>query len=259
MTSQFASPFDGSGHAARRQGATRRFYAMAAAVLLVLMFIGFGRFYVQGRAYPGRELAPPIRSLLIWHAITMTVWMVLFVVQPLLIVTGRRALHMALGKAGAVLAAAVVVLGYWVGIAATRIAPPELVIWGLSPRAFMTVPLIGITIFALFVTVGIWQRRRPEIHRPMMLLAGLAAIPAAVSRIDTINTLYDGTIWADVFGPFFATVVLGLLLVAANWLLVGRLDRWLAGGFALLAAADVLILRLATTGAWDRFATLLLG
>jgi hypothetical protein len=43
----------------------RWFYSAASLSLLVLMFIGFQLFYLQGMAYPGRPLTPPIRTLLI--------------------------------------------------------------------------------------------------------------------------------------------------------------------------------------------------
>jgi hypothetical protein len=43
---------------------------------------------LHGKAYPGRELAPEIRTLLIPHGIGMSAWFLLFLVQPLLIVAG---------------------------------------------------------------------------------------------------------------------------------------------------------------------------
>jgi hypothetical protein len=60
----------------------RWFYFAASVALLVLTFIGFRMFYLEGRAFPGRPLTPPIRGLLIAHGILMTVWILLAVVQP---------------------------------------------------------------------------------------------------------------------------------------------------------------------------------
>ncbi len=78
--------------------AGRFFYAGAAAFLVVLMFWGFQLFYLQGRAYPGRPIAPPIRALAIQHAVAMTAWMLLVLAQSLLIAGGKRRVHMTLGK-----------------------------------------------------------------------------------------------------------------------------------------------------------------
>ena len=236
----------------------RLFYFGAAALLLVLMSLGFQQFYLHGKAYPNRELAPPIRTLLILHGIGMSAWMLLFLVQPLLIMTGNRRIHMMLGRIGAVLAACIVILGFRLGIDATQISPPDMIIWGLAPKQFMAVPIISIMIFAGFVSAGVWNRRRPEVHRPMMLLATLAAMPAAVSRIDSINALYHGTAWETVFGPFFGTLAIGAFFLAMKWLLTRSLDRWFAIGYAGLVVSSALIMQLASTRAWDHFASFLL-
>lgn len=240
------------------QNPARFFYTAAAALLLVLMILGFQHFYLHGKAYPGRELAPPIRTLVILHGVGMSVWMLLFLVQPLLIVSGNRRFHRTLGYIGAGLAACIVVLGFRLGIESTLISPPELRIWGLSPRQFMAVPIISILIFAGFVFVGVWHRRRPEVHRPMMLLASLAAMPAAISRIDAISDLYRGTLWESLFGPSFATLAVGALLLLLKWRLTRSVSRPFALGYAGLVAASIGIMQLATTSAWDGLASYLL-
>jgi hypothetical protein len=234
------------------------FYTAAAALLLVLMILGFQQFYLHGKAYPGRELAPPICTLLILHGIGMSGWILLFLIQPLLIVTDNRRIHRMLGSIGAGLAACIVILGFRLGIEATLISPPELRIWGLAPKQFMAVPIVSILIFGGFVFVGVWNRRRPEVHRSMMLLASLAAMPAAVSRIDAISDLYHGTIWESLFGPFFAMLAIGALLLVIKWGLTRSFSRPLALGYAGLLTSSAWIMQLATTPAWDRFASILL-
>lgn len=236
----------------------RLFYSGAAVLLLALTFLGFQQFYLHGKAYPGRELAPPIRTLIILHGACMSAWVLVFLIQPLLIAAGNRRVHMMLGRFGAVLAVCVVILGWRLGIESTLITPPDLRIWGLAPKQFMAVPIISIMIFAGFVIIGVWNRRQPEVHRPMMLLAALAAVPAAVSRIDPINALYHETVWEAVFGPFFATLVVGAFLLAMKWLLTRSLNRWFAMGYAGLVVSSALIIQLATTQAWDHFASFLL-
>jgi len=236
----------------------RLFYFGVAALLLTLMLLGFQQFYLHGKAFPNRELAQPIRTLLILHGIGMSAWVLLFLVQPLLIVAGNRREHMMLGRIGAVLAACIVILGFRLGIESTLISPPDMRIWGLAPKQFMAVPIIGIMIFAGYVIVGVWNRRRPEVHRPLMLLATMAAMPAAVSRIDFISVLYHGTVWETVFGPFFGMLVIGAFFLVMKCLLTRSLNRWFAMGYAGLVVSSALIMQLATTSAWDHFASFLL-
>src|SRR5436305_1416311 len=104
----------------------RWFYSMASLSLLVLMFIGFQLFYLHGKAFPGRPLTPPIRTLIITHGCLMTAWMLLAVGQPLLVGTRRKRLHMKLGVLGVVLALGIVVAGLRIGIEAARVSPPGL-------------------------------------------------------------------------------------------------------------------------------------
>jgi len=231
----------------------------AAALLILLMLWGFQQFYLHGRAYPGRELAPPIRTLLILHGVAMATWMLLFLVQPLLIATGNRRLHMRLGKIGAITAAAIVILGFRLGVAAARINPTDLLVWGLPPNRFLAIPICSILLFGGLVTAGILTRRRPQTHRALMLLATLAAMPAAVSRIDTISHLYQGTVWERAFGPFLGTLAVAFLLLLWKWMATRKLDRAYALGCVGLVVSSALIMRVATTGAWEHIARLLMG
>lgn len=242
----------------RPMPASRYFYSGAALLLVLLMFWGFQHFYFHGKAYPGRELTPPIRMLIILHGSGMAAWMVLFAIQPLLIATGKRRLHMNLGKAGAVLALVVVFLGLRLGIESARVNPPDLLLWGLTPRQFLTVPLISISIFGILVAIAVWKRMQREIHRPLMLTAVLAAMPAALDRIDPIKSLYLGSVWGNIFGPFFSMLVLGLVFLVVNWILFRKLDRWLAIGYGGLVISSVIIMQLATSSIWDKFVTMIL-
>jgi hypothetical protein len=186
----------------------RLFHTGAAAALMLLMLLGFQQFYLRGMAYPGRPLAPPIRTLLISHGVVMSAWVVLLLVQALLIVNRKHRVHMAIGKIGAVLAACIFILGFRLGIEAVKVSPPEVRVWNLPYKKFMAVPIISIVIFAGFVAAGIRFRRRPEAHRSMMLLATLAVINAATDRIGPLTDLYRDTIWGTIFGPFSSTLVL---------------------------------------------------
>jgi hypothetical protein len=224
----------------------------------VLMFIGFQLFYLQWKSFPGRPITPPIRTLIVVHAFLMTAWMLLGVVQPLLVGMRHKRLHMKLGVLGVGLAAGMVIAGVWVGIAAARAAPPGLLVFGLDARQFMAVPVLSILLFALFVAVGVANRRRPAVHRPMMLMASVAVIGAAFGRMPPLTALYAGTVWEVVFTAFLMQVIFAAVLVAAKCVVFRSVDRWLVGGFAAMAVACVAISLGAKTQAWDQFATFLL-
>ncbi len=237
----------------------RLFYAGAACLMLLVMLIGFRLFYLQGKAFPDREIAPPIRTLVIVHAVSMTAWVLLFLVQTVLVSRRQYRTHMALGRAAAVVAGLIVVTGLILSVQSTRFSPPGLIIWSLTGRQFMAVPFFSILLFGGMVGAAVWYRKQSRIHRPMMLFATLSALGAATARIGLLNGLYEGTALAPIFGPSLGVVVIGAVFVAVNWALMRSFDKWFAISYGLVVATFLLAMQIATTGAWSRFVDSVVG
>jgi hypothetical protein len=237
--------------------AGRYFYSAVAILLFVLMFMGFQQFYLHGKAFPNRPLAPPVRGLLIAHGVAMTLWMVLFLVQPLLVAGGNRKMHMTIGKIGTVIAACIIGLGFYTAIQSAKFTPPEARIWGLPGKNFLAVPVLSIITFAIFVAIGVLTRKNAQVHRPMMFMAVMATMSAPIARIDFLSSLYHGTIWEQVFGPFCMTLALGLVLFVIKSALTRSFDRYYAIGFVALVASNWATWAIAPTQLWLNIATAL--
>jgi hypothetical protein len=235
----------------RSSNPTRWLYSAAAALLLVLTFLGFQEFYLRGQAYPAHPIAPPIRGIIVAHGVSMTCWILLFMVQPLLIVGRNVSLHKKLGWLGAALAATIVFLGVRVPIATTRVEP-DIVLWGLNRKQFTAIPIFAVLIFGAFVAVAVWQRRNRDVHRPMMLLATLSIIAAATDRITGIPGLYGATVFGRVFGPFFPALLIGGLFFIALSALTRSFNKAFAVGYVTLALWSATIMQVAPTHTWDR-------
>jgi hypothetical protein len=136
--------------------------------------------------------------------------------------------------------------------------PPDLKLWGLNPKQFVAIPVISIVIFAVYVAIGIWKRRQPDLHRPMTFLSALISVTAATDRIGFLSNLYRSTIWGAIFGPFFTPLVVGAMLLFVKWVLTRSFDWWYATGYAVLVVAGPFIMWLAPTQTWDQFANFLL-
>lgn len=245
--------------ASTKPGHERWFYSVATLVLLILTFIGFRYFYLHGQAFPGRPLTPPIRTLVIIHGLSMTAWMLLAVIQPLLVALNRRRIHMTLGIFGAFLALFIVVAGYLTGVNAAKVNPPDLTIFGLDQKRFLTVPLSGVLTFGLFVAVGLWNRKKPNIHRPMMFMASLAAIAAAMGRMPALNDWYAGTWLEYCLSAFVTTLLLGALILVVKCILQRRIDYWFAGAYGMLFLICLATSLIAKTDTWVKIATALMS
>jgi len=237
--------------------AARYFYSGAALGLAALTFWGFESFYLHGTAPEGEAIRAPIRTLVVVHGVVMTAWMLVFVLQPQLIARRKYTIHMRVGKIGATLAAIAVVLGSFVAVESARLNMPDTMTWGLDPRQFLTFTLVPIWMFGLLVFIAVANRNHPDIHRPMMLTAVLAAMPPPFFRIAPLTALFIDSLPGRVFGPFAPVLVVGLVFVMVKWILYRRFDRWLAIGVGGLAVSSAALMKIATTAAWENFASVL--
>ena len=222
---------------------THAFYAWVAVAAALIIFAGFARtFYL--RSISG---APPLSALLFAHGVVMTMWMVLFIAQVGLVAARQTALHRRLGVVGMLLA--VLVIG--VGVAASIDAGRR----GASPApevpalVFMAIPLFDMPVFAGLVGVALWQRRRPDIHKRLMLLATLGLLTPGIARIP-LEIIQRG-------GPpmfFGLALFFPLLCIAIDTARSRRLHPAFGWGGALVILMLPLRLLIASTEAWMRFA-----
>ena len=236
-----------------RERMERLFYLISGCLLLTVVALGFQHFYLHGRASDGGQVTQQIVPLVFLHGILMSGWIVAFVLQSVLIVGGKRRLHMTLGVAGAVLAALLVIVGLATAIASVHYNPDSYKeIWGA--RRFLSLMLTNISGFAILAAIGLKYRHRPQLHRPMMLLATLfVAGPAGFFRIPFVSGPIMGT-FHTIIAPWVPMLVLGILLVLIKWLMTGSWDRYFAAGFAGIVLACGLQFLVANSAWWYHLA-----
>jgi hypothetical protein len=121
-------------------------------------------------------------------------------------------------------------------------------LWGA--RRFLSFMLTNISGFGILAGIGLLYRRRPEVHRPMMLLATLfVAGPAGFFRIPFISGPIMGAIHT-IIAPWVPMLVLGVLLVLIKWLMTGIWDRYFAAGFIGIVLACVFQFFVANSAWW---------
>ena len=145
------------------------FYTALMALALVAFWPGY--------------LAVPKSELSGWthfHAAAGTLWIIMLIVQPWAIRSGRRTLHIWLGRTSFLLVPLVIV-GF-VGLAHSSMQ-------GKSPQGqavdayFFYIRVVLVSIFVGSYVMGIITRRDPEAHSRYMLCTGLPLIDPVVHRI----------------------------------------------------------------------------
>ncbi len=229
----------------RRVGSYDRVFYGSIAVLMALMaIVGFApTFYL--RPFTGGPMVTfgagrPFTPLVYLHAVLFTAWIVLFIVQTALISARRVALHRRMGVAGALLAAAMIVVATMTAIAgAKRAAGPP----GIPPLAFLAIPFFDMVMFATFVTAALVLRRNKEAHKRLMLLAYVSILAAAAARLPGVLPL----------GPFaFYGIAFMFLGAGIVYDLVSRRrvhPAYVWGG-ALLVASVPMRLVISGTATW---------
>lgn len=236
--------------------AERLFHSATALLILGITIIGFFAFYTAGRGEGGRVIDPKLMTVVIVHGMSITAWYVLSVVQTHLIAGKNRNLHMTLGWGAVGLVPVIAVSGVLVAIRSAQGAP-GFVFFGMNyQHEFLLVMLVEIAVFTGLVAAGLLTRKRPEIHRAMMLTASLSLLLGATTRIPNLVALFGGhDSRVAFFGPVF---VLGALLILVRSLLARKFDRWLATGHGIIVVSYLVADQVSRTDAWHQLAVALL-
>jgi hypothetical protein len=226
----------------------RYFFLSMAAFMTLLVFVGFAPTYYLAARFDGPALTPLVHV----HGVVFTLWMLLFITQTSLVATRRVALHRRLGLAGAVLAPVMIVVGALTMIASA--ARGQTPLPEIPPLAFMAIPAVDIAVFTILVAAGLAMRRRPAVHKRLMLLATVGMMAPAIARLPFA--------FIETYGPLAFFPLMDLLVLACfvfDWRTTGRIHGATLFGALIIVASQPLRLALAQTEAWLAFAAWLTG
>ena len=133
------------------------------------------------------------------HGFFSASWLVLFLVQSALINRANPKLHMKLGWLGIVVSIGIVITLQRVGfVTATREIETGI---GLGAQTFLGTVLDSLTVGALII-IAIIMRKKPDIHKRLMLLATTILLWVAWVRLRYYFPPFPGNF--DLFGFVFA-------------------------------------------------------
>ncbi len=227
----------------------RRLYLGASLVFLALVFWTFAR-TLYLRPFFG---TPPLSALLRIHGAVMTGWVVLLVAQTSLIAAHRVQWHRQLGLFGAVWAALVVMFGSVTTLHAAAREVRGHTDFAAAQVTITSLDLLQMLFFAGFVTTAIWQRRRPDYHKRLMLLTIACMLPDALARLP-VSFMTQATEAELNLRIMVGLDAFLLICVGVDTIWHRRLHPAFAWGALLFVGAFHLALYVTQTRVWIAFA-----
>lgn len=166
---------------ARRALRKSPFFTLLGLAMLALAIAGFWPQYfraaVGGAPDPGTQF-----WLIHLHAALFTLWLVLYLSQAALILTGRARAHVRIGPWLAGYGFAVAAVGMFAAAALAarfgkRENDPE------AGAAFVFFPVLDMVYFAGFLTAAVLWRKRPALHKRAMFLATYSIAVVGIGRL----------------------------------------------------------------------------
>ena len=226
-----------------------RFFSVMSIVTAVTIAAGFSNTYVP-KLVTGTPAVPWIIHL---HAVVFASWLVFYVTQTTLVLTGRTAVHRRLGIAGVALAALMLIVGSATAITVARLGDRGIPgVEFADVEGFLLLNLAAVGVFATLVAAGWYFRRNPQAHKRLMLMATASGLVGpGVSRLPFVSGKT----------PLIGLIMMAFLLAGPVYDLVTRRRVHQAYLWSLplaFAAIPPVIASLAATGIWHRIASIVL-
>ena len=238
----------GRAETARARRLAHRFQVTMALLMTALVVIGFWPSFF-GPLLRGTADRHWVLNL---HGVIFAGWMVLLLVQVSLAARGRLAAHRRLGTFGIYYGCLVLLTGLMVSIAAPLLHVRSGTWTPDRAAGFLIIPLGDMVLFASFFGAAIAWRRKPEVHKRLMLFATVALLFAAVGRMEGFLSIpamlalwlspvlaamaFDAVTRRRVHPVYLmglAVLVLGLLRLPLE-----RSPAWIAAGRSVLQVFD---------------------
>ena len=181
----------GRKNSAKRLLSFRSAYGKFSLLLLAITAISLIPQYLAGL------LADPIEhsTQLIVHGVGFLAWYVWFSVQAGLVSSNHVAIHKKLGYASIPFALFLIVSGGLMLVGTMQSYQPDWTEQFLRSRtSFVWAIIHTLASFTIFYVLAVFYRRKPQVHKRLMLLASLSMMAASITRFAYLPIIpIDGT------------------------------------------------------------------
>ena len=234
----------------QRRVTDKWFFTFVALIMVVLCLAAFLPSIVHTNARRA-----PLSLLTIAHGIVFSTWLLLFLAQSVLIGTRRVAVHRMLGWAGVLLIALMIPLAYATTIEMIRrgfdLSGDLRIDHDARPESIFA--FNDLLVFGVLAIAALACRRKPEIHKRLMLFANIVLMPAPLAH------LIGHTPWLAAMPSAIVLVPISLFVVAAvarDFLMARRVHplTW-ALAIVQLVSGPLEAGPLGSSAAWRSFAS----
>jgi hypothetical protein len=190
-----------------RGAISKYFYLFMSWLIAAVIVYGFSFTIDRNLIHP----TVPRPWLLYAHATLFTGWLVFFVLQSALVRSRKVPWHRRLGWFGVTLGTLIPIVGVSTAVVMGRFDATTLHI--ADTDSFLIVPLFDMVCFTGIFPLAVYWRKKPELHRRLMLVATCALTAAAFGRFP--ERILPGHL-------FYSGVDLLILLGVARDLIVDR-------------------------------------
>ena len=245
----------------------RWIFVFMAVLLIAVTLTGFipDSLMKIGLVETGKR--PPFPLVMHLHAVAMGSWLLLLLAQTSLMATGRRAGHRQLGLASMVLGPAVILIGFvlvptmyqqvWNSVHAMPGGPDAEGLAQVATRGNIALIQIQVgSLFAILVTLAVRARKRDlTLHKRLMVLAPIVAMPAAVDRMKWL----PATLPASPLSAQLYVLLLAAPMFAWDLYRLGYIHRAYVIWLGLVLSTDAVVLLLWNNPWWQSVVPGLLG
>jgi uncharacterized membrane protein YozB (DUF420 family) len=161
------------------------FTALLAGAILAVLLVGFSRSFFLLPFFEGPPKWAAKEGIFYAHGAVFAAWFAVLAAQVVLIRVRNVRLHRRLGYAGAGVGALVVVAGTLAALRASN-RPGGFIGVPVPPDQFLPVPLVGMLLFGVLLTLAVLWRREPARHKRMIFLASISLLGAPMARITSM-------------------------------------------------------------------------
>jgi hypothetical protein len=159
------------------------FYFCYAWLIAAIVAYGFAQTISENLLH-----ATTPRPRLLWvHATVFSSWIGLFILQTTLVRSKRVRWHRRLGAATLLLGSTMPFIGTAIALVMARFEVAHSFDDAVDAAAFLSIPFNDMIFFSGVLAAAYWWRKRPDMHRRLMLIATCLLTAAAFARFPFIT------------------------------------------------------------------------